>query len=146
MARKTIDFTIIDEGRDKGKVFRLIEWDAMRADKWSSRAALAVIKAGGLIPEEIMKMGIIGIFMVGIHRLHAIEWSEMEPLMDEMMTCVRMIPTPSKPNVVRDLVADDIEESSTYEILRKEVFHLHTNFTRAADPSKSHHAAAAGKT
>lgn len=141
--RKEIFVTIDAPGRDLGKVFKLTEWSAIQADRWANRAALAIIKAGGLIPDEILKMGILGIFMVGVHRLHGIAWSDMEPLLEEMLGCVKIVPTPSNPNVVRALFPDDIEEVSTLTTLRKEVFQLHVNFTQPANPSKSPGAAGA---
>lgn len=144
MARKEIFVTIDAPGRDLGKVFKLTEWSAIQADKWASRAALAIIKAGGLIPDEILKMGIVGLFMVGMHRLQGISWSDLEPLLDEMMGCIRIVPTPSNPNVERALFPDDIEEVSTLATLRKEVFALHVGFTPPVDPSKSRDAAGAG--
>jgi hypothetical protein len=144
--RKVLEITIPTEGRDRGKVFQLKEADAIKADKWAMRAFLALNRAGVEIPDEIAKMGIVGILAVGVHKLRGIAWEDLEPLVDEMMACVKIIPTPSSPNVVRNLVADDIEEISTLALLRREILRLHLDFTLPADTSKSQDEAAAGAT
>lgn len=142
MPRKEVFVTIVDEGRDKEKVFKLTEAPAIQADKWGIRAMLALNRNGANIPDEIMKLGLIGVLVVGVHKLRGVAWSDLEPLLDEMMGCVAIVPTPSSPNVVRKLFPDDIEEISTLSTLRKEVFALHTGFTQPGVPSKSPDAAA----
>jgi hypothetical protein len=137
MARKVKNVTIVDEGRDKGKVFVLTEKDALTAWKWGIRAMLAITKTGVQIPDEMMKMGVVGILAVGLYRLQFISWSDMEPLINEMLTCVQMMPTPDRPNILRPLFPDDIEEVSTLTTLGKEVFELHTGFFPKEMPSTS---------
>jgi len=135
--RKEIFVTIADEGRDQNKVFKLTEQSAIDIDRWANRATHAIIRAGGALPDDILKMGIIGILSVGYHRLQNIQWSDLEPLLDDLMKCVQIVPTPSKPNVVRKLFPDDIEEVLTLRTLREQVFVLHTSFMKPADGSKS---------
>lgn len=142
MARKEVTVTIVDEGRDQGKIFRLTEKSAIDIDKWANRAIHSIVRAGGVLPDEIQKMGIIGILAVGMHRLMHIPWSELEPLLDELLTCVQIVPTPSQPNVVRKLFPNDIEEVQTLRTLREQVFILHTSFILPVDASKSPGAAA----
>jgi hypothetical protein len=137
MPRKEIFVTIVDDGRDKGKVFKLTEQSAIHIDKWANRAIHSIVRAGGVLPDEIQKMGIIGILAVGMHRLMHIPWAELEPLLDELMVCVQIVPTPDKPNVVRKLFPNDIEEVQTLRTLREQVFVLHTSFMKPADASKS---------
>lgn len=144
--RKIKDVVITEDGRDKGKVYRLTEKDAMTAWKWGIRAMLALTKTGVEVPDEVMKMGVVGILAVGLYRLQFIAWGDMEPLIDEMMTCVKIMPTPSRPDVIRELFPDDIEEVSTLTTLGKEVFELHTGFFPNANPSLSRTGAAAGET
>ena len=103
--RKTSHITIQDEGRDKGKVFVLTEKSAIEADKWGIRALLALSKSGVPIPPEFMEMGIIGVLAVGIHRLAGVSFGDLEPLLDEMLTCVEIMPTPGRPDVIRKLTA-----------------------------------------
>jgi hypothetical protein len=135
--RKELFVTITDPGRDAGKVFKLTEQSAIEIDRWANRATHAIIRAGGSLPDEILKMGIIGILSVGYHRLQNIPWSDLEPLLDDLMKCVMIVPTPSQPNVVRKLFPDDIEEVHTFRFLREQVFVLHTSFMKPADTSKS---------
>lgn len=142
MARKEVVVTIVDEGRDQGKVFKLTEAPAIQADKWGIRAMLALNRSGAKIPDEIMKLGLIGVLVFGVHKLQGVAWSDLEPLLDEMMGCVMIVPTPNMPNVVRKLFPADIEEISTLSTLRKEVFTLHTGFTKPGALSKSPDAAA----
>lgn len=145
--RKELFVTIVEPGRDKGKVFKITEAPAVQADKWGIRAMLALNRNGAQIPDEIMKLGLIGILVVGVHKLRGVLWQDLEPLLDEMMSCIQMVPTPSQRNVVRALFADaeDIEEVSTLSTLRMEVFKLHTGFTEPAVPSKSPDEAAGEK-
>lgn len=143
--RKELFVTIVDAGRDQGKVFKITEAHAVQADKWGIRAMLALNRNGAQIPDEIMKLGLIGVLVVGVHKLKGVLWEDLEPLIDEMMSCVEVVPTPSQRNVVRKLFIDpnDIEEVSTLSTLRMEVFKLHVDFSKAAVPSKSPDAAAA---
>ena len=143
--RKELLVTIVDAGRDQGKVFKITEAHAVQADKWGIRAMLALNRNGAQIPDEIMKLGLIGVLVVGVHKLKGVLWEDLEPLIDEMMSCVEVVPTPSQRNVVRKLFIDpnDIEEVSTLSTLRMEVFKLHVDFSKAAVPSKSPDAAAA---
>jgi len=133
MARKEVFVTIVEPGRDLGKIFKLTEQSAIDIDKWANRAQHAIVRAGGVLPDEIVKMGIIGILVVGFHRLMHIPWSELEPLLDELMKCVQIVPDPNVPNVVRKLFPNDIEEVQTLRTLREQVFVLHTGFMKPAD-------------
>ncbi|CCE07598.1 conserved hypothetical protein [Bradyrhizobium sp. STM 3843] len=130
--RKTSNITIQDEGRDKDKVFVLTEKPAIEADKWGIRALLALSKSGVPIPPEFMEMGIIGVLAVGVHRLAGVSFTDLEPLLDEMLTCVQIMPTPERPDIIRKLLPDDIEEVKTLQTLRMEVFRLHTGFSPPA--------------
>jgi hypothetical protein len=38
MARKSIDVTIPFEGRDKGKVFHIVEMPSLHSERWAMRA------------------------------------------------------------------------------------------------------------
>ena len=140
--RKTTNVTIPDKGRDKGKVFVITEKSAIEADKWGIRALLALSKSGVPIPPEFMEMGIIGVLAVGIHRLAGVSFGDLEPLLDEMLTCVEIVPTPGRPDVIRKLMTDDIEEVKTLQTLRMEVFRLHTGFSPPAKAPESPNASA----
>ncbi len=129
--RKTATITIDAEGRDKGKTFFLREMSASQAEKWAARAFLGMAKAGVEIPDDIASTGLAGIATVGFRAIGGMGFELAEPLLDEMFQCVQIIPDPSKPNVIRPLVEDDIEEVATRLKLRKEIFGLHVDFSKA---------------
>jgi hypothetical protein len=126
--RKETIVTISAEGRDFGKAFFLREMSAVRAEKWATRAILALTRSGINIPEDVAKQGLAAVAAIGLHALAGVQFAEAEPLLDEMMQCVQIIPTPSRPEVKRPLVEDDIEEISTLVTLRREILALHMGF------------------
>lgn len=137
MARKVATIVIDSEGRDCGKVFQLREMPAMQAERWAMRALLALAKSGVEIPENIANAGLAGVAALGLKAFGGLDFADAEPLLIEMMSCVQIIPDPAKPQVVRFLVDDDIEEVATLLKLRAEVFSLHTGFSIPGAPSKS---------
>lgn len=134
--RKSKTVVITAEGRDKGKAFLLTEMPASQAEKWAARALLALVGAGVEVPDNIREMGMAAMAGVGLRALTSIEWHDAEPLLDEMMGCVRYMPNPNEPSVTSVLVEDDIEEVATRVLLRSEVFGLHVGFSPAAELSK----------
>lgn len=135
MARKTLIVTIppAEEGtenRDAGKAFLLTEMAASDGERWGIRALLALGRAGIEIPDGIANSGMAGVHEVGGLRLSgALHPEDVEPLMDDMMACVQRVPDPTKPDIVRALVEDDIEEVATRLRLRGEVMQLHLGFS-----------------
>jgi hypothetical protein len=145
MARKVRNYTVTDEGRDKGKVFVLTEMPALRAEAWAARALLALIAGNVHMPAGIEKAGFAGLAQLGIRSLSGLKWEAAEPLLSEMLTCVQIMPSPSVPSVVRPLIDDDIEEITTLIKLRKEIWDLHTDFLHAGTDSTSVSKGKAGK-
>ena len=137
MARNVANFTITDEGRDKGKVFVLTEMPASRAESWAMRALLALMAGGVEVPDGFERMGMAGMAEVGIRALTGLKWEVAEPLLAEMWSCVQIMPDPSKTHLVRNLIEEDIEEITTRVKLRAEVWKLHTGFLKAVAPSIS---------
>lgn len=136
--RKTKVVTITDEGRDKGKQFLLTEMPASRAEKWAVRALLALARSGVDVPDNLVLTGMAGLMEVGLLALRGISFSDAEPLLDEMIGCVMVMPDPiGNPTFARNLIEDDIEEVATRVQLRSEVFSLHTDFFSLADKLKS---------
>lgn len=136
--RNTKIVQIDKPGRDLGKVFVLTEMPATVAEKWAVRAFLAMARSGVEIPDELAGSGIAGLMSLGLQALSGITWSDAEPLLDEMLRCVRIRPDPRNDDVIRALVdrgtdGDDIEEISTRLFLRKEVWALHTGFLEAVE-------------
>ena len=124
-----------DGGRDRGKCFVLKEMSAYAAEKWAYRVLLALANGGGYrgVPPEAVGAGWAGLALVSMQALMGVRWPDAEPLLAEMMACVRIQPSPTNPEVVRDLVdggtdGDDIQEVATRVLLRKEVFLLHASF------------------
>lgn len=136
MARRTVDVTISAEGRDAGKVFRLTEMTASQAERWATRALLALGRSGVDIPEDVAQSGFAGVVAIGIRAFAGIPWELAEPLLGEMFTCVSIMPDPSRPTVIRALIEDDIEEIGTRLVLREEVIALHSGFSISALLSK----------
>jgi hypothetical protein len=129
MARKVARVTIVDEGRDKGKVFVLTEMPASRAEKWAMRALLAMSRSGVDIPNDAVQSGMLGVAAAGVQSLARLQFFEAEELMDEMFGCITIQPDPEIPTTTRPLIEDDIEEVATRLKLRWEVLQLHVNFS-----------------
>lgn len=131
MARKTKIVTVTADGRDRGKQFLITEMPASQAEKWAFRAFFALGRAGIQVPDEMAGLGMAAIAVVGIRALAMLRFEDAEPLMDEMMNCVQAMPDPARPQIVRPLIEDDVEEPATRLFLRSEVLELHTGFSIA---------------
>ena len=135
MARKVSTVTIGAEGnRDAGKVFQLTEMSAAQAESWAARMLLAIGRSGAQVPETLFSAGLAGLAKLGPSVLIGLAWSDLEPLLAEMMACVVIVPSPSQPAVTRKLLEDDIEEITTRLRLRTEVWKLHVGFSTAGNP------------
>jgi hypothetical protein len=132
MARKTKIVRIEAEGRDQGKSFLITELPASQAERWATRALMAMAKSNVDIPDGIENAGIAGIATLSLRALAGMPFADAEPLLDEMMRCVQAMPDPSRPQVTRQLIEDDIEEVATRLFLRREVIELHTDFSLTA--------------
>src|SRR5690606_28017043 len=75
--------------------------------------------------------GWIAVVAAGFQAFLKGPWDEVKPLLDEMFECVKAMPDPSKPAIVRPLIEDDIEEIASRVKLRDEVFELHAGFSLA---------------
>lgn len=124
MARKESTFAA-DFGRDAGKQFHITEMSASQAENWAFKVVLAIGNAGIEIPDNLAAQGMAGLLAVGYLNLLKIPFEAAKPLMDEMMGCVQIVPSP---NVKRPLIEDDIEEVKTRLAIRKAVWELHTDF------------------
>ena len=138
MARRVMTFTATT-GRDAGKVFRITEMPAAQAEKWAVKAFLAAAKGGIQLPDNAADSGFAGVAQAGFAMLSNMPSEMAFDLLDEMMACVQFQPNPAKPEVVRGLVDDDIDEVMTRIQLRKAVFDLHVDFSQAAGSLNSAH-------
>lgn len=126
--KKEVLYTVSLEGRDKGKVFKLTEMPAAQAEKWGIRALMAMTRGGVEVPDAVMSEGIAGLARFGVGALLKADFRDVEPLLDEMMCCIQIVPDPAQQNVVRSLVDSDIEEVPTIFVLRRALFALQTGF------------------
>ncbi len=141
MAR-TSKVVTITTGRDAGKHFRITEMPPRQAEKWATRALFAIAKNGGADErdaEEIASAGMAGLATVGLRSLTRMDFDDAEPLLDEMLSCIVLVPDPSK--IVQETGApfvrpvdwdNDIEDVATLLFLRSEVVEVHTGFSPAA--------------
>jgi hypothetical protein len=113
-----------EDGRDRGKAYRITEWDAARAERWALRVLFGLGKGGVELPPEILQLGAAGImFAVGAQALRIPSRLAIR-LADELMECVERV----EPKTVRPLEPEDIEEVSTRIMLKKEVLKLTYGF------------------
>lgn len=123
-----------DANRDAGKMFVITEMSAAQAEKWAMRAILMLKGSGERIPTNIEGLGMVGVAILGINVFlqGTIKAEDLEPLMDEMMTCVKIVRDQRNAEVATPIVSDDdIEEVKTRLWLRSEVLRVHTNFSPA---------------
>lgn len=128
--RKTIDIAIDGDNRDAGKVFRITELPALRAERFAARLLLGMVSEGFDIPEAALRQGMAGLAPIILKALATVRWELAEELMGEMLQCVTVV-VEAAPNG-RRLIDADIEEVSTLIRLRKAWVELHTGFSLAA--------------
>lgn len=145
MARNTLTYTVIDENRDRGKVFLLTEMPSSKAEAWAMRALVALMGSGVDVPEGFQNLGMAGMAELGLKALSGLKWEIVEPLLSEMWDCVQIIPDPKRQNIVRALIEEDVEELTTRVKLRAEVWKLHTGFLKDAAPLVSEESPAASE-
>lgn len=139
--RKTLKVPIKAPGRDFGKLYSLVEMPAEQGEKWAFRALTALGRSGASVPEALDGAGLLGMVSMGLISLACLKFSDAEPLLDEMMQCVKIYGTPGKEETLRSLLpsmgdpdeASDIEEVETLIFLRTELLKLHVDFSRAAE-------------
>lgn len=125
------------EGRDKGKTFHLREMPASQGERFALKVFHALAKSGFDVPEDLAQSGMAGIARLGMGVVSALQFGDLVALMEEMLGCVQFVPDPSRPNVMRPLIEDDIEEVATRLKLRKELLALHIDFFAIAARSTS---------
>lgn len=128
--RKTMPVTIAAEGRDQGKQFTVTEMPARQTERWAFRALFTLSKFMN-IPEHIMSAGMAGVAQLSPQVMLSVPFEQIEPLLDEMMACVKIVRDPRHPEMAFPLTDDDIEEIATLLFLRSKVWELHTGFSWA---------------
>jgi len=139
MALRVKTVVIEEEGRDFGKHFVLTEMPAHKAEKWAARALNALLASGMQLPDSTASMGLAGVASMGLSAFSGLPWDQVEPLLDEMFTCVKYLPDPQRESSLRAIIdaAGDIEEVMTRLTLRREVLELHLGFSLAEKLSTS---------
>lgn len=139
--RKHKIVSIEAEGRDQGKTFLIVEMAAMQAEKWATRAMLALGRSGIEVSDEAIQSGAAGLMAAGIAAFTRMPFADAEPLLDDMMACIHMAmpgapadPVTGRPaarplNRGDEFNDGDIEEVSTLLKLRAEVAELHLGFS-----------------
>jgi hypothetical protein len=124
--------------RDQGKVFRIKEWPARRAEEWAWGLAFALKGTQGEIPEDVARLGMAGI---GVSLLNTVlkadvSYDRLKPFMNELIDeCVTIVRDPKNRDkatgepVASELMPNDLMEVKTIQWLRSEVVRLHTNFS-----------------
>lgn len=137
MARKTAFHTVVSEGRDKGKMYLITEMPVAQIEAWAMRVLLALMASNIQIPDGFADLGTAALAELGLKSLTGLKWETAAPLLNEMLSCVQIVPDPRKTHVARPLLEsqDDIEEITTLLEIRMEVWKLHTGFLKAAAPS-----------
>ena len=133
---------VIEDGRDKGKRFVIKEMPAWKGEKWAYRLLLALAAAGADLGDLQGGGGMAALAAAGLQAMPMLNMRDAEPLLDEMMECVKINEDPKHPEIVRDLTVtvdgdnDDIQDVSTLLRLRTEILELHTRFFGKGAPSK----------
>lgn len=120
-------------GRDDGKTFMIDEMSAAQAEKWALRMFIALKGTSAAVPDDVARFGMVGVAIRGLNAFLAadVRFVDIEPLLDDMLTCVRIVRDPHHPDVATALMSDDIEEVQTRVWLRGEVLRVHTGFSVA---------------
>lgn len=124
MARRTKVVVIDDaDSRDVGKSFLVTEMDAESAEWWAFRVLQALLGSDAQID---FSAPLAQMARQGLGALAKLPPDHARPLLEEMMSCVRMQLPDGKNS--RDLLANDIEEVTTRIKLRSAILELHTSF------------------
>jgi hypothetical protein len=117
-------------GRDDNKAFLIEEWPAARAEKWGMRMFLAIKGTNAHVDEYVARMGMVAVVVRGINSFLAadVDPDKIIPLLDELLTGIKMIRDPQRPEIVTPVLDSDMMEVKTRLWLRAEVLSLHVGF------------------
>lgn len=133
MARKELKYTVTGNDRDTGKLFVITEMSTRRGHAWATRLLFAVMNSGIDVSPQMLNAGVAGLAVMGLMSLRKMPYDVAQPLLDEMLEGIEIIPDVSKQNIKRALIPDDIEEVATMFKLQHAVWDLHTEpFTSGA--------------
>jgi hypothetical protein len=106
------------------------------------RALLAISRSGVNVPPGLFENGWAGLaammpylFVIGFQGLSGTKWEEMEPLLVEMMECVKFQPPGGYPEQPLGTgMTLQVEEVKSLLVLRRAVLELHVDFSAVASP------------
>jgi hypothetical protein len=124
MARKTVNYVVTTEGRDKGKVFVITEMPSAEIERWAMRLLIGLGKNGVSLPGVSVNSGFIAIAAILWTLIAQLPFEEADFLMNWMMQRVQI----NEGKICRDLAEDDIEEGETRLAIREEWGKLHSDF------------------
>ena len=131
MARKEIEITI-EEGRDAGKKFKITEMPAVQADRWITRALCLLGKSKtDLSAFGVMDMGAL------LNTFSAIEFSETEPLLNELLACASFEKDGASVPMKGDIINSVIEDWETIFRLKVEALKIILGFLDQGGESES---------
>jgi len=122
-------------GADENKMFLISKMPAFKQEKFAYRALMALARSGVEIPEG-MTSNTEKLAAIGLTALLKADFNDIEPLLDEMLQYVKIIPNQANPKIQRDLREEDIEDVRTIMALRKEIFAHNVDFLMAASSRK----------
>ena len=132
--RKEKIFTV-EKGRDAGKTFVVREMPVIQADRWAQRALFSMAKAGIDAHGMDFNNGMLGMAKFAFQAIGGIDPDVGGELLDELLTCVQIIPTggTARPMVIES----DIDDVKTLYVLRKEALMLHIDFLEQGSSPES---------
>lgn len=129
----------IEDGRDKGKIFEIIEMPAMQADRWAHRLAHEATKSGlDLKAEKLLNLNTES--MVGWIEIGLVIWSVLGKIDYEialdmkyelLKRCVQIVPSSGEPRSV--FWEDEIKDFKNFSLIAMEVIKLHSGFLKQGD-------------
>ncbi|HVA39358.1 MAG TPA: hypothetical protein VNF49_01745 [Candidatus Binataceae bacterium] len=141
MPRRTAAVPITRDGRDKGGVFEIEEMSAFAGCEWFLRAGQILARSGTDVPADIGEHGATGFVALGmgaiISGLGKAPWTEVKPLLDELLGCVKSYTPPGGqvPIQVWGAIVSQVQEPTTFLQLYEEVLSLLVGFSVAASLS-----------
>lgn len=126
MTRRSKDIKIEPESsRDFGKMFRVTEWDAFRAEWWAFRAMQAIAGTEVDVTQLLQQAQAAEMVRHGLHALAKVPPAVAQPLLEEMIDGVAVVLPDGNARAMR---REDVEEVTTLFRIRAEVFEVNLGF------------------
>ena len=128
--RKTKEI-VIEDGRDKGKKFKITEMPPYQMDRWATRALLALGKnhKGGILAIASMNPKDL------LDAFSEADPDTIEPLSQELLECCSFVKDGTSITLTKEYIDNIIEEWKTLSKLRWEALQLNIGFLEEGDGS-----------